>query len=559
MSESEEETGGAAGAGFGDLGFVDAGVDESVEASVEEAGGVVVDINKRRNATDAKREELRAAFPDIKSRARAMAREVPPDFREVKMMNAGGQMVAQPLLTDTNIMDVFEVLFGGHKAKGRPHFDTFRGMTVGWDGSVVDDDFNLQPLVEALVAFRLPGPTYEKVGKLFKLFARQARMNSLIERMNWVVPEWDGVPRAETLLISLFEPLDTPMNREFGRYFWLSVYNRAMYPGCNASMVLALFGAHGIGKSYMGKLICEEMTGDPGSDTVTLDWSLDFNVFLRAMTGQSVIANVAEMAGFNRAEMTKIKNLTTRTMDIMNYKFERDNQQLRQWVMVMDGNEYKGLQRDETGNRRFYPMFVGQLPFDGRGQVQWKDDFYVDFSTFRADFWQVMAECRAWMKLNGMNGYNKMVGALEKKVKAFSEEEMRNDRGTVRDDDLDTYIIPALRICEVWTIGEHKYRDDDGIGVVGRPVKHTGLYITLDGIRNALNVASNRSIRVIPSHLKGKLTSLGGVPTQIKNARVYLWKDLHTVKDWEDMLESLGGAGGKISKPGPSKGDDGGF
>ena len=545
--------------GFGDLGFIDAGMDEAAGAAESGANALVTDIHKKRNATDAKRAELRAAFPNILQRARAMAREVPPDFREVKMANSGGQVVAQPLNTDTNIMDVFKVLFG-ETDEGRPHFDTFRGLTVGWTGNVIDDDFNLMPLVEALVAFRIPAPSYDRVEKLFKRYARQVRINSLIERLQEKVPEWDGVPRIEEQLIKLYECHDTPLTRKFGMYFWLSIYNRAMYPGCNAPMVLAIFGTQGAGKSYLGKLICEEMMGTPDADSVPLDWTRDFNAFLRQITGHSVVANVAEMAGFNRADLNKIKNLTTRTVDMMDYKFERDHQQLRQWVMIMDGNEYQGLQRDETGNRRYYPIFAGQLPFDGRGRVQWREDFRVDFSTFRAEFWQMMGECRAWMEQHGMNVYNRLVMELERSVKAFSEEEMRMDRGTVRDDDLDAFILPALKICAVSVIEPHKYRESDGAGNRGRPSDKTGIVISVADIRIALGNASGRSIRVIPSHLKSKLTSMGGEVTQVGNQRVYLWKGIHTLKEWDAKLAELDGTGAKRLREAPSRdGGDGGF
>ena len=550
---AEAETGPSPAANFGDLGFTDAGMAEAVGEAQAQAETIVTDINKKRNATEERREAIRQTFSDIRRRAHAIDREVKPDFREAKPVNIGGTMANKPLLTDANIMDAFAVLFG--TGEDRPHFDTFRGMTIGWNKQVIDDNYDLSPLVDALVTFGLPGPPYDRVEKLFKRFARQVRKNSLIERLEKVMPQWDGVPRAEMELITRFATLDTPLNREFGFYFWLSIYCRAMYPGCNASMVLALFGAHGIGKSYMGKIICEEMLGRPDADTVTLDWSLDFNAFLRNITGNSIIANVAEMAGFNRAEMTKIKNLTTRTVDVMDYKWERSHAQERQWVMVMDGNEYKGLQRDETGNRRFYPMFVGQLPYDSRGQVQWQEDFYVNFDGFRSTFWQIMAECAAWIADNGMEGYNRYVSALEKKVKAFSADEMANDRGTVRDDDLDTYLIAALKVCEIELLVPN-----DG---VGRPGVKRGIVVSSSSIRNALMDASKRGSRFIPSHIKPKMTALGAVYTQLGAVRVYIWPNLHSLKEWDEFVASLGteeGASKKTVRRAPEKSDgDGGF
>jgi hypothetical protein len=486
------------------------------------------------------REQIRLDIPDIVARAKALAMHYPPDFREVKSVGGAGSQMTAPLNTDLNIMVAFDCLFG--EGTGRPYFDTFKGLNMSWTGEPIDQDFNLRPLIEAMHVFRIPNPSFEKVERLFHRFARQKKINSLIERMNVMVPEWDRLSRMETALIRLFESFDTDLNRQFGQYFWLSLYNRAMQPGCNAPIVLALFGSGGIGKSYFGTLISREMIGSESADSVPLEWTRDFNDFLRDITGKSVIANVAEMAGFTRADMTKIKSLTTRTMDVMNEKFEKSIKQLRQWVMIMDGNEYAGLQRDETGNRRFYPMFVGQLPFDTRGQVQWRNDFYVNFDSFRDDFWQLMAESKAWMEEHGMHGYQRLVADTEKKVKAFSEEEMRMDRGTIRDDDMDMYMAPALAIVEpMFAKKLRAHVTDEGEGKSGRVTNKQGAIVPVGDMRNALAVASGRNMRIIPSHMKNKLTSIGARSDVYANQRVFVFDELTDRMEWDrSMREKFG-------------------
>jgi hypothetical protein len=496
----------------------------------------IADIHARRKAVIDGREQIRLDIPDIVARAKALQKNYPPDFREVRSIGSAGSGMTAPLNTDLNIMDAFDCLFG--QGNGRPYFDTFKGLNVAWTGETIDDDFDLKPLVEAMNIFRIPTPSFEKVEKLFKRFARQAKINSLTERMKIMVPKWDGLPRLDDYLLKLFASFDTELNRQFGRYFWLSLYNRAMHPGCNAPIVLALFGSGGIGKSYFGTLISREMTGSPSADSVPLDWNKDFNYFLREITGKSVIANVAEMAGFTRADLTKIKSLTTRTMDVMDEKFERSIKQLRQWVMIMDGNEYAGLQRDETGNRRFYPMFVGQLPFDARGQVQWRDDFYVDFSTFSDDFWQLMAEAQHWMEREGMIGYQKLVSDTEKKVKAFSEEEMRNDRGTIRDDDLEMYVVAALAIVEPMFSKELRATKNEHRGRVTN--KH-GAIVHFGDLRNAIITAAGRNIRVIPSHLKTKITALGAKVDTYASQRVFVFDRIESRAAWDDYMGQMFG------------------
>jgi hypothetical protein len=507
-----------------------AGKDEAAYQSL-----VATDIHAKRKRIEDGRQQLRDELPDLVARAKAIQRTFPPDFRDLKVINGNGQQqMTAPLASDLNIMDAFDVLFGN--GNGRPYFDTFKGLNVGWNGHVIDDDFDLTPLVEAIHAFKIPLPTFERVEKLFKRYTRRVKINSLIERMKVMVPEWDRIPRMESLMIRLFQSFDTELNRQFGRYFWLSVYNRAMYPGCNAPMVLALFGTQGTGKSYFGKLICEEMVGSPEADSTPLDWTKDFNDFLRQITGQSVVANVAEMAGFTRAELTKIKAMTTRTMDIMNYKWERDVKQMRQWIMLMDGNEYAGLQRDETGNRRFYPMFVGQLPFDAQGQVQWREDFYIDYSDFRRDFWQVMAEAAQWMEKEGMAGYQRLVADTERKVKAFSAEEMRNDRGTIRDDDLDMYIPAAMAIVQPLFPKELR---EESANHAGRVTNKRGTILLFSEVRDAVIRAAGRNLRVVPSHLRPKLTAMGATIERYADQRAFVFESIKSQNDWDRYMISM--------------------
>ncbi|WLW40914.1 hypothetical protein GNAINCEL_00132 [Serratia phage KKP 3709] len=134
---------------------------------------------------------------------------------------------------------------------------------------------------------------------------------------------------------------------------------------------------------------------------------------MRKITGKSIIANVGEMVGFKKADINRIKDFVTQATDEFDFKFEDSITKPRQWITIMDGNSYDGLQRDDTGNRRFYPMFVGQVP-DENGQPTWlgkpetsvhHEQFSVDYTGFEEKIWLIMGECRAWMKEHGANGY----------------------------------------------------------------------------------------------------------------------------------------------------------
>jgi hypothetical protein len=111
----------------------------------------------------------------------------------------------------------------------------------------------------------------------------------------------------------------------------------------------------------------------------------------------------------------------------------------------MDGNGYEGLQRDMKGNRRFYPMFVGQTD-DVDGKPAWELGFKANLGNLREDLWQYLAEARAWWNKHGEKEYVKFVTKCADGVFKFSEAEMAADRGTIADDELDTFLLPAIRL-----------------------------------------------------------------------------------------------------------------
>lgn len=416
----------------------------------------------------------------------------------------------QALPTDTNRWEAFDVLFGD--GDDRPHVDTFRGRLVDHRGEIIDERYPMIELVGALAAAGLKGQSADQTRKAFKEWALGVQSNDLIKRVDTTIPQWDGVPRMETALIELFETFDTDLNREFSRYFWLSIYARIFYPGCFAPIVLSLFGAQNSGKSFMAKLICQEVTGKKDADSVQLDLSGDKMEFLREITGNSIVANVGEMTGFNRGDLNKIKDFITRTGDNMHYKYEGHFTQPRQWVTVMDGNKYDGLQRDETGNRRFYPMFVAQLP-DKHGQPDWKEEYVVDFTGFREKVWALLAEARAWFDAHGLKEYEVFAGVVSRQVAAFSRNEMARDRGTIKDEALDVFLIPALRKCPVT--------------VLTRP-KNKGVWIAADDISSKIALVSRNRCDVKFNHLPPKMALLGAEKVQINNTQGYLFRDVMT-------------------------------
>lgn len=430
---------------------------ESQEAEVE-VKQAIVNMDWRRKKSD---ELVHECYEenDLIKRAKRIASLEGFKFPHIKVANPkdptdiGGKAITNSV---ANIFHAFDILFdNGSGVVPFPHYDTFRGKLVDHRGEVFGaKSLRVREIIEAIDACGLTNPTSKAVGDAYRDWALEHRLDGLLTHFEQTIPQWDQESRLECL-VTLFHSEDTPLNRQFSKYFWLSLYNRIVEPGSNAPISLALIGGQDVGKSFFSLQLCWYLMGNKHTKPIGLDFSdRNYNTFLRNITGKSIIANVGEMTGFKKADINRVKNFVTQAEDELDFKFEDTIVKSRQWITIMDGNSYDGLQRDDTGNRRFYPMFVGQVK-DEEGQPTWyrkegssvaDSDFKVDYTDFETTIWQIMAECREWMEAKGEKGYQNLIGETSREVSKFSISEMRQARGVIRDEGLEDYLKATL-IC----------------------------------------------------------------------------------------------------------------
>ncbi|WP_051888306.1 VapE domain-containing protein [Caballeronia sordidicola] len=395
---------------------------------------------------------------DLVERAKNIAEDIL--FEDIRKVRMGDMFIAVPEDTATNRRTVLDYLF--KDASERPRFDEFKGRVVDHRGVIIDDFYDATEYLDAFNAAGLRKMEFNKVIEAVRLFALRHRQNDLTQRVLSVTPEWDGVKRMDSALIRMFDAFDTPLNRAFGVYFWTSFFMRVTRPGEEAPIVLTLIGAQNCGKSYFGKLLARLITGNREADSVQYDLDTKPLDLLRDITGHSVVCALGELAGYQRSDVNRLKNLITRTHDQMHQKFEGVLQQARQWIFIADANRYNGLLRDETGNRRFYPMFCAQTT-DHDGNTAWREDFKADFSDFESNLWQLMAEARAWIEENGIDGYSAMVRDVSRQVFEWSQGEAKAGRGVIQDDSVLPFVPAALSSAPC---REVKKRDGSGISYV---------------------------------------------------------------------------------------------
>ena len=168
---------------------------------------------------------------------------------------------------------------------------------------------------------------------------------------------WDGVPRIETWACRYLGAEDTAFNRSVGALWLISAVARIFRPGVKADHMLVLEGPQGARKSTALKILA-------GEDWFT-DELPDLGSKDAAMHMQGVwIIEIAELDAIGRAEVSRIKAFLTRTTDRFRPPYGRYTIEVpRQCVFAGTVNPDTYL-RDETGNRRFWPVRCGTIDID---------------------------------------------------------------------------------------------------------------------------------------------------------------------------------------------------
>lgn len=193
------------------------------------------------------------------------------------------------------------------------------------------------------------------VSRSANAIARDIRIHPVRDYLSSLV--WDNSPRLEHWTAAYLGAADTPLNRAFGSLWMISAVARIMRPGCKVDHMLILEGPQGAKKSSALKVLAG---GQWFTDELAEIGSKDA---AQQMRGVWVI-EIAELDAISRAEVSRIKAFLTRTVDRYRPPYERYVIDVpRQCVFAGSVNPDTYL-RDETGNRRFWPVRCGSIDLD---------------------------------------------------------------------------------------------------------------------------------------------------------------------------------------------------
>ena len=253
-------------------------------------------------------------------------------------------------------------------------YDTFRGQIVlrehnspanncplgGWRQFCDAENFALRVRLENPILRFKPGSISKDL--LYDAVNHRAAQNHVDIMQDYlaaVLPEWDGVRRAERFFIDYGGAENSEVTRAAGRYLWGMLYRRASSPEpCKADISIIMTGPQGCHKSQSVRALALEE-----DFAAELDFRQDNKELALLMSGRTVI-EVPEMQGFSRRENSDLKAFLSLDRDSYRVMYSQDIRTVtRRCLFVMTTNERQIL-RDATGSRRFAVIEVTRMKDD---------------------------------------------------------------------------------------------------------------------------------------------------------------------------------------------------
>ena len=237
-------------------------------------------------------------------------------------------------------------------------FDEFlqRICTVWGGGPVREwsdiDDINLQIyLQETLGMIRLGKAT---VCDAVQAVAYQDVRNEAAAFVNGLA--WDGIDRLDSFFPDCYGTEDTHYTRAAGLNFWLSMVARVINPGCKVDTMIILEGGQGAGKSKSLAIIGGKWFSEAHENPSSKDFYLN-------LCGKMLV-EIGEMDAFNKAEVTKVKQVITCQTDRYRNPYDKRSADHPRRCVFAGTTNRDDWNKDETGARRFWPIRCVEIRHD---------------------------------------------------------------------------------------------------------------------------------------------------------------------------------------------------
>lgn len=266
-----------------------------------------------------------------------------------------------PLPNEANLITTLEY---APELRGLVRLDTFKSQYLfskrpPWENGPFDErvwaDADDTELLNWFQTNGIQGRGTTAVTNAVRAVARRHSFDSLENHLEGL--HWDGKERLDNWLHTYLGADASSLNRAIGRKFLISAVARGLRPGCKVDHVLVLEGIQGVGKSELVVALGGEWTQENLPDMHSKDG-------MAALAGAWII-ELSELSAMNRSQVESVKSFIARRIDKYRPAYGRHTiEQPRRCVFIATTNETRYL-RDKTGNRRFWPVEVGQIDIEG--------------------------------------------------------------------------------------------------------------------------------------------------------------------------------------------------
>ncbi|WP_439524186.1 VapE domain-containing protein, partial [Marivita sp.] len=167
---------------------------------------------------------------------------------------------------------------------------------------------------------------------------------------------WDGTPRLDKWLADYCGAEDNELNAEFGSKLLIAGVRRIKQPGVKFDTMLVLEGAQGVGKSQIAQRLAIRDEWFCGS----LDLKSDDKTKAE-MLALIWIAECQELDGMNKTTSQSLKKFLSTSVDMFRPAYARNVAEFRRHCIILGTTNDGKYLRDLTGNRRIWPVSVGQI------------------------------------------------------------------------------------------------------------------------------------------------------------------------------------------------------
>ena len=263
---------------------------------------------------------------------------------------------------EPTINNVYLILTLDHNLKGALAFNAFKDRlvvvrplpwrevkdTINGDTWTDADDSELRRYIE--LAYTITGKE-----RIMDAVAGVARANTIHPVRDYLAGlEWDGVERLDTLLVDYLGAEDTPYTRAVTRKAFTAAVARIYNPGCKFDYILTLSGPQGIGKSTL----IAKMSRGWYTDSLA---GIGTKEAYEGIQGYWLV-ELGELAAMRKTDIEATKNFISKQVDSYRAAYgRRVEDHPRQCVFFGTTNSTAFL-RDDTGNRRFWPVRLLEQP-----------------------------------------------------------------------------------------------------------------------------------------------------------------------------------------------------